>query len=214
ATKCASPAAMSMPTTAQGKLLRNSSASSTVAMAQSGLRTIVVDSDMRRPRIHKAFGGRNGKGLSSILTDDMPLAEAALETDVENLEVLTCGPIPPNPSELLHTTRFQRLLEELDERYDRVIFDSPPLGAVSDGLVLSHSVDAVLLILKFGQTRRETLRRAIEQLVTVGAPFMGCVLNDIDASTGGYGYSYYYYRYNYDDRADSSDDMKSPDLDA
>jgi len=183
-----------------------------IAMAQSGLKTIVIDSDMRRPRIHKAFGGRNKKGISSILTGDMPLAEAVLETEVENLEVLTCGPIPPNPSELLHTTRFQRLLDELDERYDRVIFDSPPLGAVSDGLVLSHSVDAVLLILKFGQTRRETLRRAIEQLVTVGAPFMGCVLNDINASVGGYGYSYYYYRYNYDDRPDGSDDMKKPDL--
>ena len=175
-----------------------------VAMAQSGMKTVIIDSDMRRPRVHKAFGRENrGEGLSSLITGESSLDEAVQETEVENLSLITCGPIPPNPSELLHTERFQALIEELDERFDRVLFDSPPLGAVSDALVLSHSVEGVLLVTRFGQTRKELLRRSIEQLETVGAPFMGAVLNNIDTSAGAYGYSYYsYYRYNYDERPD------------
>ncbi len=175
-----------------------------VAMAQSGLKTLVIDSDMRRPRIHKALGVTNGDaGLSSLITGQVEVDDAIQHTVVDNLDVITCGPVPPNPSELLHAERFDALVEDLMERYDRVIFDSPPLGAVSDALVLSHTVDGVLLITKFGQTRKELLRRSIEQLDTVGAPLMGCVLNDIDASSGVYGGSYYYYyRYNYDERGE------------
>ena len=183
-----------------------------IAMAQSGLKTIIIDADLRRPRIHKALSIDNikGRGIANVIAGDIELDDVVRETGVENLSVLTCGDIPPNPSELLHADRFIKLIDELSEKYDRVVFDSPPLGAVSDALIVSHCVDATLLVLKFGHTRRELLRRAVDQLVTVGAPFTGCVLNDIDASGSGYGYSYYYYyRYNYSDDASRDDKKRS-----
>lgn len=171
-----------------------------IAMAHSGQRTLIVDSDMRRPRVHKALGMTNEEGLSNVIMGSSTLDQAVRQTSVENLFMMSCGEIPPNPLELLHTERFQQLVKDLRSKYDRVIFDSPPLAAVSDGLVLSHSVDAVLLILKFGQTRRELLKRSIEQMEALGAPFMGCVLNDIDAAAGSaYAYSYYYSRYKYEE---------------
>ncbi len=184
------------PGPSEGKTL--SSVNMAIAMAQSGQKTLIIDSDMRRPRIHKALGVENEGGLSTIITGQAAFDDMKKATEIDNLDVLTCGGIPPNPSELLHAGRFHELVEELREKYDRVIFDSPPLAAVSDALVLSHHVDSVLLILKFGQTRRELLRRSIEQLDGIGAPFMGCVLNDIQAGESAYAYSYYY-RYQYDE---------------
>lgn len=171
-----------------------------VAMAQSGLRTVIIDGDMRRPRMHKVFGVENGEhGTSSLILGTSTLEEAVRETEVENLSMISCGPIPPNPSELLHTKGFAELVEELRANFDRIILDTPPLGAVSDALIPCRVVDGVVLVVKFGGTRRDLLRRSIEQLETVGAPFTGTILNKIDTSAaGGYGYSYYYYRYNYD----------------
>jgi capsular exopolysaccharide synthesis family protein len=174
-----------------------------IAMAHSGQRTLIVDSDMRRPRVHNALGLENNTGLSNVIMGNATIEDVVQDTGIENLSAISCGEIPPNPLELLHTERFEKVVEELRASYDRVIFDSPPLAAVSDGLVLSHSVDAVLLILKFGQTRQELLRRSIEQLEALGSPFMGCVLNDISADAGSaYAYSYYYYRYRYDSDGD------------
>ena len=171
-----------------------------IAMAQSGQRTLIVDSDMRRPRVHKALGLGNEGGLSNLITKTAKLEEVVQKTSVENLFALSCGDIPPNPLELLHTEEFQDIVREMQRGYDRIIFDSPPLAAVSDGLVLSHTVDAVLLILKFGQTRRELLKRSVDQMEALGAPFMGCVLNDISADAGSaYAYPYYYYRYRYEE---------------
>lgn len=188
------------PGPGEGKTMISSNIS--IAMAQSGLKTVIIDADLRRPRVHKAFDLENNHGLSSILADGMDLDDAVQKTNVENLDILTSGPIPPNPSELLHTEDFKALCKALGKKYDRVIFDSPPMGAVSDPIILSHMVDGTLLVLMFGKTRRELLRRSIEQLVTVGAPFLGCVLNNIDVGRGGY-YGYSYYRYNYDDAGEA-----------
>ncbi|MEC9440834.1 MAG: polysaccharide biosynthesis tyrosine autokinase [Myxococcota bacterium] len=180
-----------------------------VAMAQSGLKTLLIDADMRRPRVHKALGMENDThGLVSLLEKREKVADVVRETPVENLHVLTCGEIPPNPAELLHAESLPGIIDELLTMYDRVIFDSPPLGAVSDALVLSHFVESVILITKFGQTRRELLKRSIEQLVTIGAPLMGCVLNNIDTSVGGYGYYNYYYYYRYDEQPESKPKRK------
>jgi capsular exopolysaccharide synthesis family protein len=175
-----------------------------IAMAQSGLRTLIVDTDLRRPRVHKAMACDNKIGIANVITGESKLEDAIQTSEIENLFVLPAGTIPPNPAELLHATAFREIVRELGQRFDRVIFDSPPLGAVSDALILSHMVDAALLILKFGQTRRELLRRSIEQLETVGAPFMGCVLNHIDASSSAYSYAYYY-SYRYDSHEDELD---------
>lgn len=192
--------AITSPGPGEGKTMISSNIA--IAMAQSGLKTIIIDADLRRPRVHKAFGQDNELGLASILVEGKALSEVVFETEVPNLSVMTSGPIPPNPSELLHSEAFRKLCEELRESYDRVIFDSPPLGAVSDPLILSRMVDGLLLVLMFGKTKRELLRRSIEQLVTVGAPFMGCVLNNIDTSRSNY-YGYSYYRYNYEETPES-----------
>ncbi len=190
---------MTSPGPGEGKTIN--SVNMAIALAQSGEKTLLIDGDMRRPRVHKALGVENVTGMSQVITDEITLDEAIKPSPFEEgPDILTCGPVPPNPSELLHTERFREMVAELRERYDRIIFDSPPLAAVADALILSHSVDAVLLILKFGQTRQELLGRSIEQLEAIGAPFVGTVLNDIDDS-GTYGYAYYY-RYRYDEPTD------------
>lgn len=192
------------PGPGEGKTM--TSVNMAIAMAQSGQRTLIIDADMRRPRLHKALGIENkNHGLSSIILGNEELDNVVQPTRVENLSVLACGQIPPNPSELLHSERFAQLVEEVREKYDRVIFDSPPLGAVSDALVLSHSVDGALLILSFGNTQKEMLRRSVDQLMSIGAPLMGFVLNEIRADASGYAYQYYY-RYSYDNRGDADGD--------
>jgi len=196
------------PGPGEGKTM--TSVNMAIAMAQSGQKTLIIDADMRRPRLHKALGIENrDQGLSSIILGNEELDQVVQATRIENLSMLSCGQIPPNPSELLHSERFAKLVEEVGEKYDRVIFDSPPLGAVSDALVLSHSVDGVLLILSFGNTQKEMLRRSVDQLMSIGAPLMGFVLNEIRADASGYAYQYYY-RYSYENRG--ADDGEKPRL--
>jgi capsular exopolysaccharide synthesis family protein len=191
------------PGPGEGKTLISSNMA--IAMAQSGLKTLIVDNDLRRPRVHKALGLKNAKGVSEIAIGEATLEETLLPSGIENLWVLPAGDIPPNPTELMHTARFEKLIEELSQKFDRVILDSPPIGAVADALILSRFVDAVLLVVKYGTTRRETFRRSIDQLDAIGAPLMGCVLNDIKKDAAGYGYSYYYYRYNYEEKPTKPD---------
>lgn len=191
------------PGPGEGKTLISSNMA--IAMAQSGLKTLIVDNDLRRPRVHKALGLKNAKGVSEIAIGEATLEETLLPSGIENLWVLPAGDIPPNPTELMHTARFEKLIEELSQKFDRVIMDSPPIGAVADALILSRFVDAVLLVVKYGTTRRETFRRSIDQLDAIGAPLMGCVLNDIKKDAAGYGYSYYYYRYNYEEKPTKPD---------
>ncbi len=181
------------PGPGEGKTI--TSLNTAIAMAQSGQDTLLVDSDLRRPRIHEALGLERETGWTSMLKGDATLKQATQTTFENNLSALTCGPIPPDPSELLHSDRCRDLIGEMRNDYDRVIFDSPPLAAVSDALILSHSVDGVLLMVEFGKTRRETLERSLEQLHGIGAPLLGLVLNEISTDSKGYGYSYYRYSY-------------------
>ena len=193
---------MTSPGPGEGKTV--AAVNMAIGLVQSGDKTILIDSDMRRPRIHKALGIENTVGLSDVITGKATLSEAIRPAPFdEGPDIITCGPIPPNPSELLHTDEFRQLVIELRQRYDRIIFDSPPLAAVADALVLSHSVDAMLMILKFGQTRQELFGRSIEQLEAIGAPLFGTVLNDVDES-GGYGYAHYY-RYRYEEPGHDGD---------
>ena len=106
-----------------------------VTMAQSGSKTLLVDADMRRPRLHKTFNLSTERGLSSLIIGEGDLKDVVQPTSQERLEVLPCGPIPPNPAELLHAPGFRKLLEELHQTYDRVIFDAPPVNPVSDPMV-------------------------------------------------------------------------------
>lgn len=167
-------------------------------MAGGGSRVLLVDADMRRPRVHKVFGiPPAGAGLSSLILGEGTLDAAVVHTEVENLDVLPCGPVPPNPAELLHTEGFARLLEEMGRRYDRIVIDSPPAGVVADAVVIGTQVDGTLLVVKGGVTSRDAAERTTRALRNVNAPIFGAVLNDLDLEDQRYGQYYYYYRSGY-----------------
>jgi capsular exopolysaccharide synthesis family protein len=166
-------------------------------MADGGNRVLLVDADMRRPRLHKAFGLHSEQGLSSLVVGESRLEAIVHRTPIENLSVLTCGPIPPNPAELLHTDGFKAILAEAAQRFDRVIIDSPPAGVVADAVVVSTLVDGTLFVLKAGQTSRDAAARALRSLLDVNARVFGAVLNDMDLEDGKYAQYYTYYRYGY-----------------
>ena len=166
-----------------------------IAMAQSGNKVLLIDTDMRRPRLHKAFGVPNDIGVSSLLVGDGNIDSAIKTTEVPGLFLLSCGPVPPNPAELLHTKSFADLLEQLGTRFDRIVLDSPPVGAVSDAVVLATLVDGVVMVLKAGKTQSDTARRTVRMLRDVKAPLFGAVLNDVDLERTKYGDYYYGYAY-------------------
>ena len=167
-----------------------------ITMAQSGTKVLIVDTDMRRPRLHKIFGVSGTTGITSILQGDCPVEDAVKTTDVPNLLVLPCGPTPPRPAEQCQSKAFLAVLDDLIERYDRVILDSPPVMVVTDAVILSTLVDGVLLVARTGLTSRVAHREAARQLLDVGANLLGSVLNDMDLEKKGYGY-YRYRRYGY-----------------
>ena len=170
-----------------------------ITFAQSGQRVLLVDTDMRRPRLHRAFGTHNDVGVSSVIAGQARLDDAIRATEVPGLSLLSCGPVPPNPAELLHTERFRELVEELTRRFDRVIFDSPPVAAVADPLILSAMADGAVLVAKASQTTRDAAARTVRALNEVNARMLGTILNDVDLESKSYGYYYYQYyqRYGY-----------------
>jgi capsular exopolysaccharide synthesis family protein len=168
-----------------------------IAIAQSGSKVLIIDTDMRRPRLHKAFGVPNDVGVSSLVVGEGKLDDAIKSTDVPGLYLLACGPIPPNPAELLHTRAFGDLLAKLGERFDRVILDSPPVGAVADAAVLATQCDGVVVVLKAGKTQRDMALRTVRSLRDVKAPIFGAVLNDVSLQKSRYGEYYYAYAYRY-----------------
>lgn len=184
-----------------------------ISLAQSGKRVLMVDTDLRRPRIHRAFGVSGARGATNVIVGEKVLADVVLSTDIPNLDVLPCGPVPPNPSELLHSRGFSELVEAALLQYDRVIFDSPPLGAVTDAAVLAPQLDAVLVVVKAQSTTRDALASAMRQLRDVGANVVGGVLNDLDPRRKGYGGGDYYYYYRRDGYYASTDDMDDDDPD-
>jgi capsular exopolysaccharide synthesis family protein len=170
-----------------------------ITLAQSGLRVLIVDTDLRRPRLHKAFGVPNTTdGVSKAIVGEAEVMDMVRETGVPNLYILPCGAIPPNPSELLHANRTKALIAELADRFDRVIFDSPPVGAVTDAAILSKLTDGTLLVARSGVTSKDAVVRARRSLVKAGATLLGCVINAIDlGSPGTAGYYRYYAKYGY-----------------
>jgi capsular exopolysaccharide synthesis family protein len=165
-----------------------------ISMAQSGNRVVLVDTDMRRPRLHKAFQIPNDVGVSTIVVGEGALDAAVKSTDVPGLFVVPCGPIPPNPAELLHTQAFAKLLEDLGKRFDRIILDSPPIHPVADAIVLATQAEGVVLILKAGLTNRTLAKRAVRALRDVKAKVYGAILNSVDLEDPKYGGYYADYR--------------------
>ncbi|NOZ02317.1 MAG: polysaccharide biosynthesis tyrosine autokinase [Deltaproteobacteria bacterium] len=163
-----------------------------ITLSRFGTRTCIVDADMRRPRLHKTFGLDVDRGLSTILVGDSNLDEAIQPTSVPNLDILPCGPPPPNPSDLLGLPSLAATLEGLKERYDTVILDSPPVIPVSDPRILCRLVDGMLLVVKVGRTTNDSLQVVRRELSAVSARVLGVLLNDLDVSRRGYGYGYGY----------------------
>lgn len=159
-----------------------------ITLAQFGRSVLLVDSDLRRPRIHRIFEIGNEVGLTSLVEGHTTLNQAIHQTKIDGLSVLTAGPIPPNPSELLHSAAFERLREDLLNHFDWVLFDSPPLGAVTDAAILAPQLDGVLLVVRAGQTTVHSILGARKQLNSVSGRLLGAVLNDIDVRIKGYRY--------------------------
>jgi len=163
-----------------------------VVMAQAGKRVILADTDLRRPTLHEVFQVPRELGLTDLLLEEDPDIEGFLRpTEVEGLSLLPSGPLPPNPSELLSSPRMGQVIEDLKESADIVLFDSPPVLAVTDATVLATRVGGVLLVIDAGTTRSDAGRQGKEALAQVGANILGAVLNRQKA--GGRGYYYYYY---------------------
>ena len=164
-----------------------------VVMAQAGNRVVVVDTDLRRSALHKRFDVPNREGLTNLLLEEEPVLDDWLrETGVENLRVLTSGPLPPNPSELLGSQKMRRLIERLEEEADVVLFDTPPILLVTDAAVLAMEADGVLLLAKSGRVRRAAVQQAAQRLQQLGANVVGVVLSFVPAQRPK---GYYYYRY-------------------
>lgn len=164
-------------------------------MARAGDRTLLIDADMRRPRIHKIFGvDSTVKGLSNYLVGNAEAAEACYKTTVPQLDIMVSGPIPPNPVELLNSPRLQALMQYAREQYDRIIIDTPPAIAVTDPAILSRLADAVILTVHGGRAHRDVVKRAIEIVRNVGGQILGAILNNVNIFRASY-YDYYYYSY-------------------
>ncbi len=158
--------------------------------AQQGLNVLLIDGDLRKPTAHYTFRLENHTGLTNVLTRQSALGQAVQSTEVPNLYVLTSGPIPPNPSELLASKQMGEVLAEMKERFDMVIFDTPPILAVADAQILANQVDASLLVVSSSKTEKDAALKAKELLTQAKSKLLGAVLNNRKMEEGNY---YYYY---------------------
>jgi protein-tyrosine kinase len=165
-----------------------------VVMAQSGKKTLLVDTDLRKPTVHHTFRLLNREGLTNVLAGQGSLEKMVIQTEIDQLDILTSGPIPPNPAELLGSKSMSKFMEEASTQYDMVIFDTPPLIAVADAQILASQVDGVLLVLNSGKTNRDMAVKAKSLLNNVKANILGCVINN--RKIQGDNYYYYYYGQN------------------
>jgi succinoglycan biosynthesis transport protein ExoP len=182
----------SMP--AEGKT--TTAVNTALSLAQTGANVLVIDADMRRPRVHSIFGINNHRGLSTILSNDMSEAEMLnliIQHSESGLNLLPSGAIPPNPAELLGSDQMRRLIITLELTFDHIIIDSPPIGSFTDGVLASTLVDGVLLVVHSGKTSRSVARRTRQILQDVGAKIFGVVLNNVNLREHDY---YYYQSYN------------------
>lgn len=162
-----------------------------VTVAQTGKRVLIIDGDLRKPVQHKIFEVNNLRGLTNLLVEELPIEELLKKTKIENLDILTSGPIPPNPSELLGSNRMEAFLKSI-EGYDMVFIDAPPAVAVTDSVVLSSKVDGVLLVINSKQVKIEMAQHAKEQLEKANAKILGVILNNVEYKGDDYQYYYYY----------------------
>ena len=170
-----------------------------IVNAQTGLRTLIVDSDLRRPSAHRAFQTPNEAGLTQFLKNESDsIDELIHSTTIPNLDILPAGKLPSNPSELVGSARMKTLISLLKGKYDRLIIDCPPVSAVSDPLVISALAEGTIFLTKFNRIRKEHARRSVQRLKEANIKILGAVINDIDfEGRDAFYYSYYYYQNRY-----------------
>jgi capsular exopolysaccharide synthesis family protein len=166
-----------------------------LALTQLKAEVLVIDCDMRKPRLHKLLQLQKGEGLSTLLASGGDPDQFIIRTPVRGLSVLPCGYVPPNPSELISSESMKELLRSLGERFDYVIIDAPPMISVSDPIILSTLVDGVILVVKSGESKGESVRRACQDLSAVGARVLGVTLNNLNIRKDGYDYYRNYRQY-------------------
>jgi capsular exopolysaccharide synthesis family protein len=163
------------------------------SFAKQGLKTLLVDADLRRPTVGATFDIGNTKGLTNFLTDrGLNVNSIIYETSVKNLFVMPSGPVPPNPSELIGSKRMEHLIEALGSQLDLVIYDAPPLLSATDAQLIATKVDGTVLVVRQGKTEKDAVKQAKALLDHVHAPILGFILNDVPEENQGY-YGYYGY---------------------
>jgi capsular exopolysaccharide synthesis family protein len=174
---------------------------SNLAVSFAGLdkKVIVIDCDLRRPSLHKQFNISNLHGLTDALIGSRPYFQCIQKTEIDKLDILTAGQIPPNPSEILSSNNMKTLVKGLSEYYDYVFLDSPPIGSVTDAAIISSYADGVILVCASNEVDTELARVAKERLQSVNAKTLGVILNKFDIDTNKY-YGYYYYSYGEGDK--------------
>ncbi|MCU1265067.1 MAG: capsular exopolysaccharide family [Acidobacteria bacterium] len=194
------PKALLVTSSLPGEGKTTTAVNTALSLAQTGASVVIVDADMRRPRLRSIFGLEAKAGLSSILASEMTELEMISVVDhdpVSDLNILTSGPIPPNPAELLGSDQMRRLVAALQSKYSHVVIDSPPIASFTDGVLISTMVDGVLLVVHGGKSSRHVVRRSRQLLQDVGARIFGVVLNNINLQTHDYYYYQRYYSQNY-----------------
>jgi capsular exopolysaccharide synthesis family protein len=174
-----------------------------ISLAQTGARVLIIDADMRRPRVHSVFGFKNNAGLSSVLASELnekEVLDAIQFDDRTKVGVLASGPIPPNPAELVGSDQMTKLLKLLQKHFDHVVVDSPPITSFTDGVLIASMVDGVILVVQSGRSSRQMVRKTRQMIQDVGAKIFGVVLNNVDLKSqeNYYYYQSYYHREGYD----------------
>ncbi|HSO31337.1 MAG TPA: polysaccharide biosynthesis tyrosine autokinase [Labilithrix sp.] len=164
-----------------------------VSLAQGGQRVCIIDCDLRRPRLHRIFDRAGDIGLMNVILGEATIDEVAKPTIVPNLSCIPCGPIPPNSADVVSSEKFRRLLDEVSERFDRVVLDSPPIVAVTDSAIASTLVDGVVFVVRAFKTSVNLCRSGLRTLQDVDAPIAGAVLNAVNLNRHEYNYYHYYY---------------------
>lgn len=157
-----------------------------IVLAQQEKKVLLVDADLRKPSIHYMFNVSNKNGLTSVLTKRISQDKVIYKTHIPNLDILTSGPIPPNPSEILNSNAMETLMEELEDQFDYVIFDTPPVLAVTDPQILANKCDGVVIVVASGKTHKDRAVKAKELLEKADAQLLGVVVNGVDSKSGVY----------------------------
>lgn len=181
---------LAITSAAPGEGKSTAAANLAVVFAQEGKKVLLIDGDMRKPTMHHTFEIRNTVGLSSVLTRRLPVEAAIKKGPISGLHLLTCGPIPPNPAELLASETMGQLIQHLGKSYDLVIFDSPPILSVADGKLIADKCEGTVLIVNSGSTEKRGALKAKEMIEMTSSKLLGIVLNNFTATKETYYYQY------------------------